>query len=155
MLGHFRWFILSLAGIVAATAIVIWHPSNQVRARSAIVGIFVMLPLAIVTYRDGIRRLGTATPDRRRQLLFLSMPIRILGAIAFTLGVLMIFSLVYNLIAGTLPDDGPSATAARVLLLVFGVSFTGVGWRWLRRPLAWRDSLPAYNVTAHRPAQDD
>lgn len=155
MLGHFRWFTLSIAGIVAATAIVVWHPNVQVRLRSAVVGAFVMLPLAIVTYRDAIRRLGTAAPDRKRQLLFLSLPIRILGALAFTLGVLMIFSLVYNLIAGTLPDDGPGATASNVFLLALGVAFTGAGWRWLRRPLAWRDSPPAYNTTARRPAEDD
>ena len=132
MLKIFRWFALALAGILLVAAILVSPLNDDLKAITAIVGLFLLVPLAIVTYRDAVRNLTKLSPSRRTQALILGLPIRILGAVSLVSGLAILAWVGYNLV-----DPDPVFTGIKSLgQLVLPVILVFVGWRWLAQPLA-------------------
>ena len=116
-----------------AAGIVTWSSIENVQTIAAIVGIFVLLPLAIMTYRDAVRRVAMAAPNKSMQASILGLPVRFLGLVSLTMGLAIIAWVGYNLLVSRQEAfTGTTSFAQLVPPIVLAV----LGWRWLRRPLA-------------------
>ena len=133
MLRAFRWFALSLAGLALTGGILGLSHNDDLKLVAAIAGLFLLLPLAILTYKDGARAVALTSPSRSARSLMLGLPLQMLGAVSFGVGATILAWVGYNLLISRHPVfTGVKSLGQLVLPLVLVVA----GLRWMRRPLS-------------------
>jgi len=129
----FKWFALCLTGLLLSIALVVWSRNDAVESVAALLGIFVLLPLCIVTYKDAVGHFASLAPHRTGSTMFLAVPIRVLGAACFLVGIAIFAWLGYNLLIAR-QRQFTGISSSWQLLPPLGLVL--LGWKWLRTPLA-------------------
>ena len=128
----FRPFAIALACTSGLFAFAFWIPEEAIATTSAILSIFVGLPICVLLYRDGLRARKTAQPSNDVASTVLELPMRILGAICLLTGIAILAWLAYNLLVRRQPQFTGIQSFGQLVLPVLLIIF---GYRWLRRPL--------------------
>ena len=125
-------FILSLLTLLGLGSAVAWSRNGDIQFGAGILGTFVVLPLTIVLYRDMARAAALDTQSASGRF-FLGLPLRALGTVSLLIGLAIILWIAYNLFIEKQPEfTTPEAGG----MLLIPVLLIGLGWRWLKKPLA-------------------
>ena len=133
MLRTIRWFLLALAGLLLSIALIVWARHETVQFTAAILGVFLLLPLTIVSYMDAVRHLADAASNGPTRTIFLSLPIRLLGGLCLLTGVAMVVWFCYNLFIQRRREFTVIGSGFQLLVPV-GLVF--LGWRWVKAPIS-------------------